>query len=63
MAHQIKKLMSNRDNKPSFGVFEIDECFIGSKLNYLQNKKRAELEKVRFKSPMIGKTTILGIMV
>lgn len=62
MAHQIKKLMVNRDNKPSFGVFEIDECYLGAKLTYMQNKKRAEFQKVRFKSPTFGKTTVFGIL-
>ncbi len=62
MAHQTKKLMVNRETKPEFGIFEIDECFLGARFSYMQNKKRAELEKVRFKSPIFGKTTILGIL-
>jgi len=62
MAHQIKKLMAQKDNSPFYGVVEIDETFLGSKHANLKNKKRAELNKIPFKSPLFGKTTILGIL-
>lgn len=62
MAHQIKKLMAQKDNNPFYGVVEIDETFLGSKHANLKNKKRAELNKIPFKSPLFGKTTILGIL-
>jgi transposase len=62
MAHQIKKLMADKVSNPFYGIIEIDETFLGSKLGNLKNKKKAEMDKIIFRSPMYGKTTIFGIL-
>lgn len=62
MAHQIKKLMTRRDNNPFYGIVEIDETYLGSKLGNLKNKKRKEVDKIPFRDNMYGKTIIFGIL-
>jgi transposase len=62
MAHQIKKLMADNHTDKFFGECEVDETYLGSKLGNLKNKKKAEVDKIPFRNPMYGKTTIFGII-
>jgi transposase-like protein len=61
MAHQIKILMSDKEESKLYGIFEIDETYLGPRIGYLKNKKKKEVDAVRFRSGMYGKTTIFGI--
>lgn len=45
MAHQIKKLMADKEQTQLAGIVELDETFIGGKGEYMHAKKRKELIK------------------
>lgn len=62
MAHQIKKLMADKNTDQFFGNVEVDETYLGGKISNYQNKKKAEVDKVLFRDPRHGKTTIFGIL-
>jgi predicted RNA-binding Zn-ribbon protein involved in translation (DUF1610 family) len=57
MAHQIKKLMANKDFSPFTGVIEMDETFIGGKnINRHADKKvpKSQGRSVKDKTPVVG---------
>ena len=62
MAHQIKKLMADKDSTAVFGMVEIDEAYLGAQSKYFQNDKRKKYDEIYLKNPMQGKTIILGIL-
>ena len=62
MSHQIKKLMADKVQLPFDGIVEADETFLGGRLTNMSNKKRAEIAKIPFKSSIVNKTTVFGML-
>jgi len=63
MAHQIKILMSDKQNPVFRGVVEIDETYLGGQAKNYSNSKRKKLEQENVKNyNAYGKTPVFGIL-
>lgn len=61
MAHQIKKLMADKDMTPLAGICEIDEAYIGGHAKNKHKRIRAE-RKANKTSPTEDKIAVIGML-